>query len=197
MSFESATVPLKSIRAMYLATHLLLLWHLAMGASAVKHGMIGMGINMYKPVCAYACHDSLASLWLNCTTFSTPSDDMAGMDMKLLKRMDMGEEAEATTSMECVSSNMPWLQTLAYCLKDRCGIDGVGEKKIAKVYTTLSMSDTAVYSEMLPAENPTTELDADAMWLNETSLVNYDLYFSNRQTLQEFEYQEDTHVQFS
>ncbi|KAH6718239.1 ferric reductase like transmembrane component-domain-containing protein [Leptodontidium sp. MPI-SDFR-AT-0119] len=168
-----------------------------MGASAVKHGMIGMGINMYKPVCAYACHDSLASLWLNCTTFSTPSDDMAGMDMKLLKRMDMGEEAEATTSMECVASNMPWLQTLAYCLKDRCGIDGVGEKKIAKAYTTLSMSDIAVYSEMLPAENPTTELDADAMWLNETSLVNYDLYFSNRQTLQEFEYQEDTHVQLS
>lgn len=183
--------------AMHFTIQLLLLAQLSSGAVAVKHGVIGMGISMYKPVCAYACHDSLASLWLNCTTFSTGSDDMAGMDMKLLKRMDMGEEAAATTSMECVASNMPWLQTLAYCLKDRCGIDGVGEKKIAKAYSTLSMSDTAVYSDMLPATAPTTELEADAMWLNETSLVNYDLYFSNRQTLQEFEYQEDTHAQLS
>jgi hypothetical protein len=89
------------------------------------------------------------------------------------------------------------LQTLAYCLKDRCAIDGVGEKKVAQAYTTLSMSNTAVYSEMLPAEAPTTELEADAKWLNETSLVNYEIYFSNRQTLQEFEYQEDTHVRLS
>ncbi|PVH70598.1 hypothetical protein DL98DRAFT_661067 [Cadophora sp. DSE1049] len=182
---------------MHFTTQLFLLAQLSTGAVAVKDGVIGMGISMYKPVCAYACHDSLASLWLNCTTFSTGHDDMAGMDMKLLKRMDMGGEAEATTSMECVASNMPWLQTLAYCLKDRCGIDGVGEKKIAKAYSTLSMSDAAVYSEMLPATAPTTELEADAMWLNETSLVNYDLYFSNRQTLQEFEYQEDTHAQLS
>ncbi|KAH7417787.1 ferric reductase like transmembrane component [Cadophora sp. MPI-SDFR-AT-0126] len=182
---------------MHFTTQLVLLAQLSSGAVAVKHGVIGMGISMYKPVCAYACHDSLASLWLNCTTFSSASHDMEGMDMKLLKRMDMGEEAEATTSMECVASNMPWLQTLAYCLKDRCRIDGVGEKKIAKAYSTLSMSDTAVYSEMLPATAPTTELEADAMWLNETSLVNYELYFSNRQTLQEFEYQEDTHAQLS
>ncbi|KAH7309291.1 ferric reductase like transmembrane component-domain-containing protein [Rhexocercosporidium sp. MPI-PUGE-AT-0058] len=185
---------------MHFTTRLLLLAQLALGAVAVKHGTIGMGITMYKPVCAYACYDSLSALWLNCTTFASASDDMAGMegmDMKLLKRMDMGEEPEATTSMECVASNMPWLQTLAYCLKDRCGIDGVGENKIAKAYSTLSMSDTAVYSEMLPAEAPTTMLEADAMWLNETSLVNYDMYFSNRQTLQEFEYQEDTHVQLS
>ncbi|XMA10829.1 hypothetical protein WAI453_003620 [Rhynchosporium graminicola] len=188
---------------MHLPTHLVLLAQLAATgavAVAVKHGTIGMGITMYKPPCAYACHDCLSTLWLNCTTFAMPGDDMdgmAGMGMKLIKRMDMGGESEATTSMECTASNMPWLHTLAYCLKDRCGADGVGEKQIEKAYAKLSMSDTAVYSEMLPTEAPKMELEADAKWLNQTMLVNYAKWYSQRQTLQEFEYQEDLHVQLS
>ncbi|EKD20113.1 uncharacterized protein L3040_002212 [Drepanopeziza brunnea f. sp. 'multigermtubi'] len=172
---------------------LLLLWQTA-GASA--GGIIGYGITMYKPVCAYACSDALSSLYLNCTTFmSHDSMDMAGM--KLKKRMDMGSEMMGMTSDECYATDRVWQETLAYCMKDRCGtIDGVSEERIAKAYSKLSNSD-AVYSEVLPAERPATELDADAEWLNVTSLVNSKLYFDNRQTRSEFEYQETMHARLS
>ncbi|KAI9051730.1 hypothetical protein LZ554_004770 [Drepanopeziza brunnea f. sp. 'monogermtubi'] len=175
---------------------LLLLWQTA-GASA--GGLIGYGITMYKPVCAYACSDALSSLYLNCTTFE--SHDM-GMDMdmagmKLKKRMEMGSEMMGMTSDECYATDRVWQETLAYCMKDRCGtIDGVKEEKIAKMYSKLSNSD-AVYSEVLPAERPATELAVDAEWLNVTSLVNSKLYFDNRQTRSEFEFQETMHARLS
>lgn len=182
---------------MYLPSSLLLLlWQLFSTATAVKHGTVGMGIIMYKPVCAYACQNALSTLYLNCTTFSDDESDMAGMDMKLRKRMDMGGEAMGTTSHECYATDAAWLQTLAYCMKDRCGIDGVSESKIETAWSELSMSDAA-YSSQIPTERPATEVEADAMWLNTTSLVNNDLYYSFHQTLAEFEYQEDTHVRLS
>ena len=168
---------------------LVLLWQVAATVATAKHGTIGMGITMYKPVCGYACHDSLSTLYLNCTTFDD-SSDMSGMDMD----MPMG-----TTSDECYQTNEPWLQTLAYCMKERCAADGVGEAAIEKLWGTLAANGlmTAPYSSMIPAEMPKVELEEDAEWLNETSLVNGDLYFATHQTLNEFEYQEDTHVRLS
>jgi len=60
-------------------------------------------------------------------TFEDDSDmsDMDGMDMKLRWRMDMGAASMGTTSEECYASNIPYLQTLAYCFQQRCGDDGV------------------------------------------------------------------------
>lgn len=178
----------------YLASSLLLLGQVAGTAeAATKHGIIGMGITMYKPVCAYACHDALSSLYLNCTTFAEASGDM---DHMMLKKRHEEDMIMGTTSDECYANNTVWLQTLAYCMSDRCATDGVGEARIAKAYSTLSMSDRA-YSDMLPAERPATELDADAKWLNVTSLVNPDLYLSNRQAMSEFEFQEGMHNRLS
>lgn len=155
-----------------------------------------MGISMYKPVCAYACHDSLSPLYLNCTTFD---DDMSGMDMKVRKRMDM-DSAMGMTSSACRAQDLPWLQTLAYCFMQRCGTeDSVPESSIEAAWSLLAADGDEVpaYQTSLPLTTPSTEVDSDAMWLNFTSLVNDSVYFATRQTYQEFEYQEDTHVVLS
>jgi len=179
------------------AAPFVLLWLLATTATAVKHGTVGMGITMYKPLCGYACQNSLLSLYLNCTTFDGHSD-MEGMSMKLRKRMDM-EGPMGMTSDSCYQSDMPWLQTLAYCMKERCAVDGVGETDIEKVYGILAANGQPVpsYSSMIPSEAPTEELADDAMWLNTTSLVNGDMYQEYHETLSNFEFQEDTHVRLS
>ncbi len=84
-------------------------------------------------------------------------------------------------------------------MKERCAIDGVGEGEIAKAYGILAAGglEAASYNSMIPVERPIDELDSDAEWLNVTSRVNGDKYFSNHQTLQEFEFQEDMHVRLS
>jgi hypothetical protein len=139
--------------------HLFMLWLLAAAATAVKHGTVGMGITMYKPLCGYACQNSLAALYLNCTAFDE-SADMYGMSMKLRKRMDMNMPM-GTTSSSCYQSDIPWLQTLAYCMKERCAVDGVGEAEIEKVYGILAAGGEPVpsYSSMIPSEAPTVELE--------------------------------------
>jgi hypothetical protein len=164
-------------------------------ADVTNYGTIGIGISMYKPVCAFACHDSLSALFLNCTTFG---DDMSGMDMKVRKRMDMAS-ADGTTSSECRAQDVTWLQTLAYCMKQGCAADFVEESRIETAWNTLAADGETVpqYQTMLPATSPSVELDSDAMWLNSTSLVSSSLYFATHQTLMEFEYQEETHVKLS
>lgn len=155
-----------------------------------------MGIKMYKPICSYACHDSLSSLYLSCTAFDS-GDSIAGMDMKMKKRMDMGS-VEGTTSSACRANDTVWLQTFAYCIQQHCAADGVSESEMESGWEALAADGDAVpeMKTVLPASVPTVEVDADAMWLNETQLANRDLYFATRQTLDEFAYQEKIHVRF-
>lgn len=166
------------------------------------HGVIGYGISMYDPVCCYACHDSLSSLYLNCTTFM--SDDMGHMEgMKLRKRMDMGGEM-AVTSTECRASDPAWVSTIAYCIKDRCTEDGVSEARQAKCYarmvpgrnTVHGTADIVPFQQALPQRAPTVEVADDAEWLNTTSLVNAETYATNKRTLAEFERSEKMHTQY-
>ncbi|KAK3318921.1 ferric reductase like transmembrane component-domain-containing protein [Apodospora peruviana] len=56
----------------------LLSGHDAAIAVASKQGILGFGISLYPDLCCQACHDSLSSLYLTCTTFehggsSTPT----------------------------------------------------------------------------------------------------------------------------
>ena len=71
------------------------------------HGFLGYGIEMYKPLCATACRDPIASTMLMC---SEPMDDS---DMA---SMDMGPE----TSPECYATDVAFLQTIAYCVSKHC-----------------------------------------------------------------------------
>ncbi|WVN85451.1 uncharacterized protein L203_100597 [Cryptococcus depauperatus CBS 7841] len=74
------------------------------------HGLIGYGIDMYKPLCAVACKD-VAPMTLICND----SADAHHMGMK--KRMSMGHHSP---SASCLSTHIPYLQTVAYCMSIHC-----------------------------------------------------------------------------
>ena len=73
------------------------------------HGLIGYGISMYNPLCAYTCRDLLSTSTLDCSEHMHMSD---GMDME----MEMGSE----TSPECYATDTYFLETLAYCISAHC-----------------------------------------------------------------------------
>lgn len=167
-------------------------------AEAAKDGVVGFGISLYQDLCCQACHDSLSTLFLNCTTFMS-SDDMAGMDMGMKKRDMESDMPMGMTSDECYASNTPWLQTMAYCIQQNCNADGYPAEKQAQCFSNQAVAGASepTFQASLPATAPTVELAADAMWLNVTSLVNRDLYYSTHGTLGEFARSEYLHTRYS
>ena len=71
-----------------------------------RHGLIGYGISMYNPLCAFACRDVLSTSMLNC---SVPMDTS-----------DMGMDMGSATSPECYATDDAFLQSLAYCISTHC-----------------------------------------------------------------------------
>ena len=71
-----------------------------------RHGLIGYGISMYKPLCAFTCRDVLSSSVLNC---SAPMDTS-----------QMEEGMDSATSPECYATDDAFLDTLAYCISTHC-----------------------------------------------------------------------------
>lgn len=168
----------------------------ALKLQETKYGVIGLGIPMYKPVCCYACHDALSSLYLNCTTFS--DDHHSGMDMKLRKRMDMGGESMAETSDECRTTDQTWLQTLAYCITSHCTEEGAGEAYQAECFQKVAAGMLPVQSlqASIPSQPPTAALADEDEWLNTTHLVNPVKYADNWRTLDEFSKSEERHTRY-
>lgn len=75
------------------------------------YGLIGFGIEMYVPPCAYACKGSIGNP-LHC------DDAMSGDHGGMVKRMSgMGGESP---SPHCYATNTPFLQSVAYCISKRC-----------------------------------------------------------------------------
>jgi hypothetical protein len=97
--------------------------------SGIENGIVGFGISLYQDLCCQSCHDSLSSLYLSCTTFS--EGDGMSMDMS----MDMGVDVMGTTSDECYATNIPWLQTMAYCIQQNCNPDGYSTENQAKCFS--------------------------------------------------------------
>jgi hypothetical protein len=165
-----------------------------------QYGVLGFGIPMYQPLCCYSCHDALSALYLECTTFSedTGMHD-GGMDMKLVKRMDMGGEPTATTSGACYTSDKTWLETFSYCVHDRCTKDDVDESEQDQCFSKLAANGLPVSTlqDSLPSISPSVELDAEAIWLNTTSLVNEHAYLANYVTMKEFVSSEHRHTRYA
>ncbi|CAD0115471.1 unnamed protein product [Aureobasidium uvarum] len=165
-----------------------------------QYGVLGFGIPMYQPLCCYSCHDALSALYLNCTTFS---EDMNmhhdGMEMKLLKRMDMGSESMATTSDACYASDRVWLETFSNCIHEKCSKDGVDKSIQVQCFSNLAANGQPVSSlqASLPSNTPTGELDIEATWLNSTSLVNEHAYLANYVTMKEFVLSEHRHTRYA
>lgn len=169
-------------------------------SAETQYGVLGFGIPMYQPLCCYSCHDALSALYLKCTTFS---DDMdmhhSGMDMKLIKRMDMGGESMATTSDACYASDRIWLETFSYCIHDKCALDDVDESEQGQCFSKLAANGLLIptLQASIPSTAPTVQLEAKASWLNSTSLVNEHAYLSNYVTMREFVASEHRHTRYA
>ncbi|KAF2728385.1 hypothetical protein EJ04DRAFT_100715 [Polyplosphaeria fusca] len=137
------------------------------------HGLIGYGIEMYRPPCAWACRDSIRDYMLDCEMhhpMSTGAHDHLVMP-------------------ECHATNDAFLTTLGWCIHTHCG-DEVpvsqredwweryvagrvpGQPKPKYSY------GTAV--TMVEAQgSPTLRLTEDDEWLNETALVDEEMYVAS------------------
>ncbi|KAI1357657.1 hypothetical protein F5Y08DRAFT_323812 [Xylaria arbuscula] len=162
---------------------------------AASNGIVGFGIDIFPDLCCQSCSDSLSTLYLSCTTFP---DTNTTSSMK--KRH--GEEDMAgmpTTSDECRAKNIPWLETMAYCIQQNCNAVGFEASKQALCFRQRAVSGASepTFQKSLPAKTPTIELTGDAVWLNSTSLVNSELYYSTYGTYAEFERSEIFHTTYS
>jgi hypothetical protein len=154
------------------------------------HGLIGYGISMYKPVCAYACRASVTNP-LKCDT--TADHDMV---------MDEAGVAMDTPSPACYANNDPFLQSLAYCMYIHCADISVS---VLENYWELNVagrlqhqpSPKESYQEALGslARPPTTILNTSAV-LDIASLVEEETYLSNHNTLWTFEAVETSHERY-
>ncbi|CAK7218463.1 hypothetical protein SEUCBS140593_003552 [Sporothrix eucalyptigena] len=160
-------------------------------------GIIGYGITYWRDLCCQACYDSLSALYLNCTTFMADDGSSDGMDMG----GDSSDDMMGMTDDACRNSNTPWLQTMAYCIQSECNSHGYTDvTKQEKCFLLHALDGDTTgpsYQDSLPATAPTVELAADAMWLNETSLVNADLYYSTYGTEGNFADSEYYHTKYA
>lgn len=87
--------------------HVIVYWLLAVGLvnSVGAFGLIGFGIDLYKPSCAFACQHVLSQSELNCSTYSVDSDSAS---------------ISFNTSEACFASDEPFLLSLAWCLHEQC-----------------------------------------------------------------------------
>lgn len=113
--------------------------------------------------------------------------------------MGMEMDMMGTTSEDCYATNIPWLQTMAYCIQQNCNTNGYSPEKQAKCFSTLAVAGASkpTFQDSLPATAPTVELSEDAMSLNVTSLVNKNTYYATHGTLKEFARSEYIHTRYS
>jgi hypothetical protein len=157
------------------------------------HGLIGYGIKMYQPPCAFACQSSISNP-LDCPM---DSHDMEGMEAMKVKRMSHDSEKP---SPECYANSKPYLQTLAYCMDQRCPED-VKTSARDKFFEMsiggrLKQPPVPMYSyvEALRSieQSPTNSTPADEM-LMEVSLVADEDYVPNFNGNHGFELVESKH----
>ena len=149
------------------------------------HGLIGFGITMYKPLCAFTCRDVLSSSMLNC---SVPMD-MAEMEMDM----------DSATSPECYSTDDAFLDTLAYCMSTRCQDVAVWE---LEKYWRMNVAGTQL-NQPIPKANyqqtlasittePTDTLVIGGD-LNKTMIISHEDYEASHNAHGVFEKMEVTH----
>lgn len=174
-------------------TAVLLLTTAVQGSSGRPgYGLIGYGISMYKPPCAYACKDSISNP-LNC-------NDHDEHDMHMVRRMS-GMDMEEP-SPECYASNEPYLQTLAHCMSTHCEdvevwkLERFWEMNVAgrKLHQP---SPKMSYQEALDsiAEAPTEIIPAEEM-LHVASLVDEETWLAAYGGDHTFEMNEGRHSRY-
>jgi hypothetical protein len=138
-----------------------------------RYGVIGYGINMYDPPCAFACIDTVRSWELDCGHQHDMDMDMEHMHM-------------SSSTPECRAVNDPYLQTMAWCFHTHCS--GVKNSTLERVWemdivARLKVQPMPAYSYQVALSRvaqspPTSVLDSGAT-LNTTSLVDEETWLSN------------------
>ena len=85
------------------------------------YGLVGYGIEMYIPVCAYACQYSFNSNPMVCTDAASFSD-MGGMHMaeSAGDDMTMPPNVSSMPSPVCLAQSRPFLSSVAWCVYTKC-----------------------------------------------------------------------------
>lgn len=159
----------------------------AMGGGRPGYGLIGYGITMYDPVCAYACYSSVPTN-LDCS-------DVDHSDHHMSMSMTMTEEP----SPECLVSNEPFLTTLAWCMSTHCA--GVEAWKLEKYWVSNvagRMPGQPVpkisYQQALDlVREPPAEVLPEGDMLHNTTLVSEETWRANYNANYNFEKQESRH----
>ncbi|KAF1940309.1 ferric reductase-like protein transmembrane component 4 [Clathrospora elynae] len=162
-------------------------------ATRPGHGLIGYGITVYQPPCAFACRDAISGATLNCSTI---------MEMPEMDGMDMGEEM-AMTDPDCYATDDVFLQTLAYCVHSQCKdipIWQIEKFWIANVAGTLVVQPDPkeTYQEALAkVEGTPSAVYNETGTLNETSVVSQELWFAAYNTDATFAHQESMQERYA
>ncbi len=141
------------------------------------YGVIGYGISMYDPPCAYACRDTVTAWMLDCEdgTGAGGGHHHDGGDM----------EGMESPSPECYTSNDPFLQTLAWCISTHC--EGISMSRLEEFWDLnvagrMEVQPLPKYSYQkalqLVTEPPTNITSADDI-LTGPSLVDDETYLSS------------------
>lgn len=135
----------------------------------VLGALVGYGIYPYSPPCAFACHRSLSSLTLQCSSDMASGSHMGG-------HSDM-------ISPQCRAGDTSWLTTLAWCMRTKCADYHISTSNLEAFWEVQSTGDSSVapkwgYSTTLfnIAQTPTRELTRVDDSLNSTVLVNPAVY---------------------
>lgn len=165
----------------------------AMGSGRPGHGLIGYGINMYDPLCAKACRDGFSSAVLDCSE---------ELDMERGNMMDMGA---VMTSPECYATDDAFLQSLAYCMHQRCNatetwkleqwwvMQVAGQGPDSQPVPQVSYQDTL--AKVLPS-SPQKTLEESTDPLREPMLVVEENWISARNGNGNFEAMEKIHSRY-
>ncbi|KAF1977649.1 hypothetical protein BU23DRAFT_550921 [Bimuria novae-zelandiae CBS 107.79] len=154
------------------------------------HGLIGYGIDMYKPNCAYSCRAAISSCTLDCSTMM----EMDGMDMSM-------DEMMMETSADCYATDDAFLETMAYCISTKC--EGVPAWELEKYWKANIAGTKAVqpdpkwtYQETLERiTSPPNETAGSE--LNKIMLVSEEDWMASWNAQDSFEKAEGKHEKYS
>ena len=161
---------------------------LALALPGPASALIGYGIDMYKPHCAFACRSSSESAMLMCST-----DEMSS---------GAHNHGTGPTPPECRAQDEGWLTTLAYCINATC--TDVAPWRLEKYWADKCTGDPKVQAKWTYAqtvqvlekqEKPTQKLGDDEMIMS-TLLYDADTWEYYRGTLWAFENAEKVHSRY-
>jgi len=102
----------------------------------------GYGFSWYDPDCGFSCYNAVSSASLSCPATDSLAGNSMGMDMTM---------ATGAPTPSCQAQNLPFLETIAYCMSTRCSAD-VPIWKREEFWATKLITDVVpkwTYSETL------------------------------------------------